>query len=139
MFQRMIHYLPDLYKTMRSLTPNLKNRDCNLPPGCKDLIDVFQPKAKCRPTRPVRVNKQIHAPQVRVVDFHNRLKLLGDMSLAEALQLAQTHGLDLIEIGPSETMPLCLLMDFGRYRYLTSKIGKLKLAGSINSGSENHP
>ena len=62
-----------------------------------------------------RVNGRISASEVRVVaeDGSN----LGIYALADALQLAQTRSLDLIEIGPSEQPPRCIIMDCGRFRY----------------------
>jgi translation initiation factor IF-3 len=63
----------------------------------------------------VRVNGKIRAPQVRVVD--DRLADLGVMSLARALELARSRGVDLIEIGPDAEPPLCRLVDYAKYRY----------------------
>jgi translation initiation factor IF-3 len=44
-------------------------------------------------------------------------KQIGVISLNEALGLARTHGVDLVEISPNAVPPVCRLVDFGKYRY----------------------
>ncbi len=46
---------------------------------------------------------------------------LGVMSLAEALRLAQAKGLDLIEIAPTATPPVCRIIEYGKFQYEESK------------------
>ena len=43
------------------------------------------------------------------------------VSTAEALKLAQEAGLDLVEISPTVSPPVCRVMDFGKYQYEISK------------------
>jgi len=43
------------------------------------------------------------------------------MSSAEALDKAQQAGLDLVEVSPNATPPVCRIMDFGKYRFEHSK------------------
>jgi translation initiation factor IF-3 len=43
------------------------------------------------------------------------------MSSAEALRLAQTSGLDLVEVAASAQPPVCRIMNFDKYRYLQKK------------------
>ena len=43
------------------------------------------------------------------------------MSLETALKTAQDAGLDLVEVAPEATPPVCRVMDFGRYKYQLSK------------------
>jgi len=38
-----------------------------------------------------------------------------------ALELAQQVGLDLVEISPNATPPVCKIMDFGKFKYETQK------------------
>jgi translation initiation factor IF-3 len=40
---------------------------------------------------------------------------------ARAMQLAEEAGLDLVEISPSATPPVCKIMDFGKFKYETQK------------------
>ena len=70
----------------------------------------------------VRVNKQIGAPQVRVINAEG--KQIGIMEKAEALLLAQREGLDLVEVAPDSKPPVCRIIDYGKYRYKQSKRAK---------------
>jgi len=67
----------------------------------------------------VRVNRQIRAKVVRVVDEEGRQ--VGVMSTRDALILAEEHGLDLVEVAPNADPPVCKIMDFGKYKYLQKK------------------
>ncbi len=51
---------------------------------------------------------------------------LGIMTTTEALKKAQEKVLDLIEIVPNATPPVCKIMDFGKYRYEQSKRDKIQ-------------
>jgi len=46
---------------------------------------------------------------------------LGIMPLKEALDLAARAGLDLVEISPTASPPVCRIMDYGKFRYQQSK------------------
>jgi translation initiation factor IF-3 len=67
----------------------------------------------------VRINGKIRAREVRVIgeDGHQ----LGVMTLAEAIRLAQSRGVDLVEIAPNATPPVCRVVDFGKFRYEQAK------------------
>ncbi len=52
------------------------------------------------------------------------------MSIRDALELAQSKGLDLIEISPNANPPVGKIMDFGKYQYEASKKLKKSRAGS---------
>jgi translation initiation factor IF-3 len=67
----------------------------------------------------VRVNERIRIPQVRVVDEEGGQ--VGVMSSYEALKLARERGLDLVEVSPNASPPVCRIMDFGKYKYELSK------------------
>jgi len=43
------------------------------------------------------------------------------MSVSEALQAAGDRGLDLVEVSPNSTPPVCRIMDYGKYKYQASK------------------
>ncbi|MDB6124724.1 MAG: translation initiation factor [Pedosphaera sp.] len=70
----------------------------------------------------VRVNGKIRAREVRVIGVDG--KQLGVISLAEALGLARTNAVDLVEIAPNATPPVCRLVDFGKFRYEQAKKDK---------------
>lgn len=63
----------------------------------------------------IRTNRQIRIPQIRVVgaDGSN----LGVMNTYDALKMAQDQALDLVEINPRATPPVCKIMDFGKFKY----------------------
>ncbi len=75
-----------------------------------------------------RINNQIRATELRVLDSEN--KNLGVLGVKEALEMAQNAGLDLIEIGPNANPPLAKIMDFGKYKYEVSKKLKKSKAGA---------
>lgn len=67
----------------------------------------------------VRVNGKIRAREVRVISAEG--KQLGVLSLGEALTLARTHSVDLVEVAPNATPPVCRLVDYGKFRYEQAK------------------
>ena len=46
---------------------------------------------------------------------------MGILSLQEALLLAESSQLDLVEVSPSAVPPVCRIMDFGKFKYQQSK------------------
>ncbi len=42
------------------------------------------------------------------------------MTISNALALAREHDLDLVEVAPNSTPPVCRLLDYGKFRYLQS-------------------
>jgi translation initiation factor IF-3 len=67
----------------------------------------------------LRVNREIRAPEVRVIDDEG--KMLGVFSVPEALRMAEEKGLDLIEIAPTAKPPTCKIMDYGKFKYENKK------------------
>jgi hypothetical protein len=110
---------------MGSITPNPKKRGYLLPPGCKDLVHVLQgaPKSPSLATS-VRINGKIRAQEVRVIGEQG--EQFGILSLVDALSLARSRGVDLVEIAPKARPPICRIVDFGRFRYEASKKRKKK-------------
>jgi translation initiation factor IF-3 len=72
--------------------------------------------------RPLRVNEQIRIRQVRVIDDVGQQ--LGVMPTEDALTMARTKGLDLIEVSPTAVPPVCRIGDYGRLKYEQSKKDK---------------
>lgn len=74
-----------------------------------------------------RVNEQILRPHkdyprvrdVRLIDENG--EQMGIVNVREALQIAGERGLDLIEVAPLASPPVCRIMDYGRYKYEQSK------------------
>jgi translation initiation factor IF-3 len=71
---------------------------------------------------PIRVNGKIRAREVRVIRADGGM--LGVLPLAEALTMARQQGVDLVEIAPNATPPVCKLVDFGKFRYEQAKRDK---------------
>jgi translation initiation factor IF-3 len=74
-----------------------------------------------------RINTQIRAQNVRVIDEEGNL---GVMTLLEALDIAKTRSVDLIEVSPFADPPVCKLMEYGKYLYQLSKKEKQVKAGA---------
>lgn len=69
-----------------------------------------------------RRNGKIRAREVRVLDENKQQ--LGILPLIEAIRLAQTKGLDLVEIAPNATPPVCRIADYGKLLYEEAKNSK---------------
>lgn len=67
----------------------------------------------------IRVNAKIRAREVRVISGEG--KMLGVMSVQNALVLAKEHGVDLVEISPNAVPPVCKLVNLGKYLYDAAK------------------
>jgi len=66
-----------------------------------------------------KINNQITAPELRVVDETGQQ--IGIMSREEALKLARGENLDLIEFAPIAKPPVARIMDYGKYIYREEK------------------
>ena len=66
-----------------------------------------------------RINSEIRAPRVRVIDKTG--EQLGILSMRDALALATERELDLVEVAPNADPPVCRLMDYGKYLYEKQK------------------
>lgn len=67
----------------------------------------------------MKVNREIRAPKVRVISHTG--EQVGVLTIYEALAMAEENGLDLVEIVPGSTPPVCKIMNFGKFRYDQSK------------------
>jgi translation initiation factor IF-3 len=61
----------------------------------------------------------IRVPQVRVIGEDG--EQLGVMSADDARTRADDAGLDLVEVAPGSSPPVCRIMDYGRYKYEQKK------------------
>ncbi|MCF6226010.1 MAG: translation initiation factor IF-3 [Xanthomonadales bacterium] len=66
-----------------------------------------------------RRNGTITAREIRVIAADG--EQAGIMSLEEALEIAGEQSLDLVEISPNASPPVCKIMDYGKYRFENSK------------------
>nr|WP_207692683.1 translation initiation factor IF-3 [Desulfonema limicola] len=65
------------------------------------------------------MNRQIRAREVRVIDPDGNQ--IGVVPTHKALAAAGDFGLDLVEISPNASPPVCKIMDYGRYKYEQTK------------------
>jgi translation initiation factor IF-3 len=70
----------------------------------------------------LRVNGRIRAREVRVIGAEGQQ--LGVITLGDAINMARAQGVDLVEIAPNATPPVCRLVDYGRFRYEQAKRDK---------------
>jgi translation initiation factor IF-3 len=71
------------------------------------------------PFAAIRRNHRIKVPQVRLISPEGRQ--LGIIDTQKAISLALEVGLDLVEVAPNATPPVCRIMDFGKYVYEEQK------------------
>ena len=80
-------------------------------------MSSFKPNYFQRRSKPQgpKANERIRALDVQVIgsDGGN----LGAMPLKKAIELAKQEELDLIEISPNASPPVCKIMDMGKYKY----------------------
>lgn len=79
----------------------------------------FFPRTFQSPASFTRVNGKIRAREVRVISADK--KQLGVLPLGDAINLARSQGVDLVEIAPNATPPVCRLIEYGKYRYEQAK------------------
>lgn len=82
-----------------------------------------------------RINNQIRAKELRVIDDTNQN--IGVLSIKEALEMAESKGMDLIEISPTANPPVAKIMNFGKYQYEVSKKLKKSKASSISTETKS--
>ncbi len=66
-----------------------------------------------------RINEQIRVSSVRVIGADGAQ--LGILPTPQALAAAREADLDLVEVAPTETPPVCRIMDFGKFKYQQKK------------------
>ncbi len=67
-----------------------------------------------------RANRDIRGVRdVQLIDQEGANQ--GVVSFFDALKTAEDAGLDLVEISPNSTPPVCKLLDYGRFRFLEQK------------------
>ncbi|MDH5681619.1 MAG: translation initiation factor IF-3 [Spirochaetota bacterium] len=63
----------------------------------------------------LRINKQIRVPEIRLIDDEGNQ--LGVVKTDEALKMAEEKELDLVEISPQASPPVCKVLDYGKYKF----------------------
>lgn len=65
-----------------------------------------------------RLNEEIKVPLIQLVQDE---KAPLEITAEKALEMAKDDGMDLVEINPNLTPPLCKIMDYGKYLYKKNK------------------
>lgn len=86
---------------------------------CRRTIELLSITSYTPLSQRLRVNHQIRAQEVRVIDENNQQ--VGILPLEQALKMAIERGLDLIEVSPNAQPPVCRLEDYGKYIYKQEK------------------
>lgn len=74
------------------------------------------------------INDRIRAKQIFLIDENNQK--VGVVDTIEALRRSHAAGLDLVEVAPESTPPVCRILDFGKYKYELAKKEKANRAKS---------
>ena len=84
--------------------------------------------------RRLRINDMIRVPEVRLISEDGRQA--GVIATEQAMEMARTAGLDLVEVSPMARPPVCKILDYGKYKFeqekrikeskRKQKLGKLK-------------
>ena len=81
---------------------------------------IPRPPINFTPTREgPRINDEIGGIRVRLVD--EKGQMVGVVGRSEALTMAVTAGLDLVEIAPNADPPVCKILDYGKFKYEEQK------------------
>jgi translation initiation factor IF-3 len=82
---------------------------------------IAKSKFRQRPTREnsQRINTEIRVREVRVVDQDGTQ--LGILKIEDALKAAEERNLDLVEVAPTVTPPVCRILDYGKHKYTVAK------------------
>jgi translation initiation factor IF-3 len=66
-----------------------------------------------------RVNEEIRVREVQLIDQNGTNH--GPTDIQTALARAVEAGLDLVEIAPNSSPPVCKILDYGKYKYQAQK------------------
>lgn len=66
-----------------------------------------------------QINENINFKQVLVIDTDGTK--LGTKNIKEALQLAYSKNLDLVCVVPQAAVPVCKILDYGKFKFETAK------------------
>ena len=86
----------------------------------KENLKIRRPYRASPPSKEgPRINHDITVPEVQVIDESGDNR--GVMTVEDALKLAEEAALDLVEISPNASPPVCKVLDYGRYKYQAQK------------------
>jgi translation initiation factor IF-3 len=71
----------------------------------------------------IRTNERIRVKEIRVIGEDG--EQIGVIPLAKGLEMAKKNNLDLVEVAPNASPPVCRIMDFSKYKYEQEKKERL--------------
>ena len=66
-----------------------------------------------------RTNDEIRNAQIQLIDAEGTNR--GVVETVVAIKMAAEAGMDLVEISPNNSPPVCKIMDYGKYKYSAQK------------------
>ncbi len=66
----------------------------------------------------LRINEQIRVREVRLISDDGEQQIV---STAEALEMAKAQGLDLVEVAPQASPPVCKILNYGKFKFENEK------------------
>lgn len=91
---------------------------------------VIQAREREAIAKELRINHQINAREVRVIRGEEQL---GVMPIQEAQRVADEAGLDLVEVAPTASPPVCRILDYGKFKYEQAKRDRESKKGARQS------
>jgi translation initiation factor IF-3 len=87
----------------------------------QEIVAIRRPQRSPVPAQKggPRINEDIRNNVVHLIDKDGAN--LGSVPIAEAMAKAQEAGLDLVEISPNASPPICKILDYGKYKYQEQK------------------
>jgi len=120
----------DLHEKTTDLleSPVLRTGFCYRGPRNYRLVATIEEKSVIRrpirtaqpaPKEGPRVNEEIRVREVQLIDKDGNNH--GATEIGAAIAMAQEAGLDLVEIAPNSSPPVCKILDYGKYKYQSQK------------------
>lgn len=92
------------------------------------------PKQKRKPNKKHKINHEIKASQVRLIDELGQQQ--GVVPRSEALRIAEEKDLDLVEIAPGAKPPVCRLLVYSKFVYEEERRAKQNKAAQSKPPSQ---
>jgi len=105
----------DKYRLCFGIRRSRRNND--YPLGAFTIARRFTPKKDTG--KRLRTNDAIRTSPVRLIDENDGQ--IGVVELQDAKQRAREAELDLVEVAPSSSPPVCRIMDYGKWKYQQKK------------------
>jgi translation initiation factor IF-3 len=70
-------------------------------------------------SKEANINEKVKAREVRLIAADGAQ--LGVVPTTDAMRMAREQELDLVEVSPSATPPVCKIMDYGKFKYQVAK------------------